>query len=133
MLAHWGLDDRSDHAIAACQCALDCLRQRDQLAKQHSRKLPKLELRAGINTGSILIGNFVWGGRLQFTVVGETLNLTSRLVELTKSCSTEVLISEATRKRLPNDFAAKYVSKVKTNGEGEKMEIFALSLGEVAA
>jgi len=86
-----------DHALNACRAALD---MRRALASLHSRwrseGRPCLEMRIGINTGSMVIGNMGTERRLNYTVMGDEVNVAARLEGANKELRTDILVSAST-------------------------------------
>jgi adenylate cyclase len=87
----------SEHAGNACRAALD---MRGALAALHARwraaGRPCLEMRIGINTGPVVIGNMGTERRFDYTVMGDEVNVASRLEGANKELGTDILISAAT-------------------------------------
>ncbi|MFI5332146.1 MAG: CHASE2 domain-containing protein, partial [Desulfobaccales bacterium] len=98
IMALWGAPlDQEDQAVRACRAAL---RQRAALADLNRRfaglKLPPLSMRIGLNTGEAIVGNLGSAKRFDYTVIGDTVNLASRLEGLNKFYGTIIMASEAT-------------------------------------
>jgi adenylate cyclase len=94
VMAFWGAPMPNDrHAIAACTAALDFRRRLLQRAEGG----PPLRIRIGINTGRMLVGNIGSSERLSYTVIGDAVNVASRLEAINKRYGTEILIGEDTR------------------------------------
>lgn len=100
IMALWGAPlDQEDQAVLACRAAL---RQRAALQELNreflDRGLPQLGMRMGLNTGEAIVGNLGSQKRFDYTVIGDTVNLASRLEGLNKFYSTAIMASEATAK-----------------------------------
>jgi len=98
IMAFWGAPlDQPFQAVSACRTAL-----RQQAAMEilnggfADQNLPKLSMRIGIHTGEAVVGNLGSEKRFDFTVIGDTVNLASRLESLNKLYGTEILVSETT-------------------------------------
>lgn len=101
MLAVFGATDPSpDHA----RRAIDAVTRIRQALSALNRELPEEGLRIGIgvHSGSVVAGCLGGGSRLEFTVIGDAVNMTSRLEALTKEKNVDVLVSEETAKRVPS-------------------------------
>lgn len=130
IMAFWNapLDDR-DHAANACRAALD---MRVRLAEvnrawreERGEGSPLIAIGIGLNTGPASVGNFGSDQRLAYSVIGDTVNLSSRLEGQTKAYGVETLISEETQKRAP-DFAVVELDLLRVKGKREPARIFAL-------
>jgi adenylate cyclase len=99
VMAFWGAPTPNEqHAVEACAAALDFRRRLRQRCTEIERSggLP-LRIRIGINTGRMLVGNIGSSERLSYTVIGDAVNVASRLEAVNKRYGTEILIGEDTR------------------------------------
>lgn len=106
IMAFWGApqSDR-DHALHACKSALHCQKRLVDLnRKWNFEKKPILETRIGIHTGEVIVGNMGSTERFNYTVIGDNVNLASRLEGVNKMFGTHIIISEETL-HLVRDFA----------------------------
>lgn len=90
-----------DHAATAVKAVLKmqaCLAKINQWSAR--RDLPEIKIRCGVHTGQVLVGNMGFRSRMKYGIVGEEVNIPSRLEEINKTYKTDQLISEATKKRL---------------------------------
>jgi len=102
VMAFWGAPvAQSDHAQRAVQAALQILEAIEQLNTDlHSRNFPKIRVGIGINSGHMTVGNMGSDFRLSYTVIGDAVNIASRLEGLTKEYDTDLLIGQATAEQL---------------------------------
>jgi adenylate cyclase len=102
VMAFWGAPATNvDHALDACRGALAC--QRSLRASKLADDLGRpLKFRIGINSGDMLVGNIGSNVRLNYTVIGDAVNVASRLEAANKEYGTEIIIGEETR-RLAGD------------------------------
>jgi adenylate cyclase len=102
VMAFWGAPaTNADHAFDACRAALAC--QRSLRVSKLSDHLGRpLKFRIGINSGEMLVGNIGSKVRLNYTVIGDAVNVASRLEAANKEYGTEIIIGEETR-RLAGD------------------------------
>jgi adenylate cyclase len=88
---------RDDHAVLACRTALDMLDELRHLqATWKEQGLPILDIGIGINTGAMVVGNMGSENRFDYTVIGDSVNLGSRIETLNKTYGTHILMSEFT-------------------------------------
>lgn len=98
VMAFWGAPQVNPlHPRAACQAALSSQRRlRELQQKWASEGRETFDMRIGIHTGDAVVGNFGSERRLNYTVIGDSVNLASRLEALNKQYSTAIMISEQT-------------------------------------
>jgi adenylate cyclase len=100
VMAFWGAPKTIEHhAEAACRAALACREALAQIRVPEAEgRTSALHLRIGINTGAMLVGNIGSEERLNYTVIGDAVNLASRLEAVNKVYGMEIIIGEATRR-----------------------------------
>jgi len=128
VMAFWGAPRTNPrHAFDACRAAV---RSRQRLAELHARwkreGKPPLFTRFGIHTGEVIVGNIGHEARLNYTVVGNAVNLASRLEGLNKHFSTEILISEATYQPVRSEIVARPLNWVAVKGKEEAVLVYEL-------
>jgi len=126
--ALWGVDGNKNHAQNACESALICLRRVHALSSNWSKSIPKVEVnvRIGINTGHVAIGNFGSEERLGYMVIGDHVNLASRLQGANKHFGTHILISQMTQELLDDSFLTREVDTVMIKGKIESIKLYTL-------
>ncbi len=109
IMAFWGSPyPQQDHAFRSCSCALEMVRGLEKLnVKWRNEGRPPIAVGIGLNTGLVNVGNMGSDRRLAWTVMGDNVNLASRLEGITKQYHSKLVISEATyREVAPNLSAA---------------------------
>jgi adenylate cyclase len=98
IMAFWGAPlDQEDQAAAACRAALRQAAALQELNRHFAeRGLPRLNLRMGLHTGEAIVGNLGSQKRFDYTAIGDSVNLASRLEGLNKFYGTPIMASEAT-------------------------------------
>jgi adenylate cyclase len=121
-------DDRhADHAVNA---ALDMTRTLDELNDRWRRAgRPELDIGIGINSGEMIAGNIGSEAIMSYTVIGDAVNLGSRLESLNKEYGTRIIISEATRSLLTIPMKTRPIGQVTVKGRSQAVQIYEL-LGE---
>ncbi|MEO8102839.1 MAG: adenylate/guanylate cyclase domain-containing protein [Betaproteobacteria bacterium] len=129
IMAIWGapLADEK-HALNACLAArdmqLDMRKLRDELLQ---RGLPPIAMRVGIHTGPAIVGNLGASDRFDYTAIGDSVNLASRLEGVNKLYGTEILVSSASVALLDGALPLRKVDRVIVKGKTEAVEIFTVS------
>jgi adenylate cyclase len=80
----------------------------------------------GIHTGVLLAGNTGSEDQPSYALIGDAVNVASRLQGLTKDLGTEIIISATTRKRLDDSFQLKELQAARIRGRSESLKIFAV-------
>jgi adenylate cyclase len=133
IMAFWGAPIAvPDHAQRCCRAALD---MQKTVAALHERwraaGVPALEVRVGINSGAAMVGNFGSAQRFSYTAMGDDVNLASRLEGLNKQYGTRVLITEATRRAVGEEFLCREIDSVVVKGRVQSVAVYEL-LGRAA-
>lgn len=114
-----------DHANNAVKCANAMLEKVDELQKKWLKEgKPKIEIGVGINTGEAFVGNIGSETRLEYTVIGDMVNLASRIESYNKIYKTRFLISETTYKNVRNLVDVIKISEVSIRGKAKKLNIY---------
>jgi adenylate cyclase len=114
-----------DHAAMAVRAALDMRgRLRAWNARRAAAGKPALRHGIGIHTGTVLAGNIGGAERLSYALVGDPVNLASRIQGLTKDFEVDILISEATRKSLDPAVAVEELPAVRVKGRAEEVNVY---------
>ena len=126
VMAFWGAPlPQSDHAIRAVETALT---MRTRLAKLNARWAaqgrPTIDIGIGLNTGRVIVGNMGSEKRFDYTVIGDDVNLASRLESLTKFYGVGILVSEATLRELNGRYLTRPLDKVAVKGKKDAVKIF---------
>jgi adenylate cyclase len=116
------------HPFLACRTALDMLDVLDKLQEQwRPRGLPALGIGVGINTGPMIVGNMGSADRFNYTVVGDAVNLASRVESLNKTYGTSILISEYTYEIVKGEFPyVREVDLVRVRGRQQPVRLYEL-------
>ncbi len=118
----------TEHPGQACRSALDMQRVLDELqVKWKPAGLPTIGIGVGINTGSMIVGNMGSATRFNYTVVGDAVNLASRIESLNKTYGTSILISEYTYERVKGELATlREVDSVRVRGREQPVRLYEL-------
>src|SRR5207237_6242336 len=118
------LDD-VDHAEHAVDAALEMIEELLKLNERWTAEgRPSLDIGIGINTGPMIAGNIGSEAIMSYTVIGDAVNLGSRLESLNKQYSTRIIISEFTKSRLTKTYDLKQLGDVVVNDKSKAVDIF---------
>ncbi len=132
LMAFWGAPVwQDDPAPRACRAALAI---RAAIEADNTRRgaagLPPIRVRVGIHTGRVVVGNIGRPGRINYTVVGDTVNSSQRLESLGKEIDpageVTILISGATAAQLGSQFAVEPVGRFGVKGREKEIEVYSL-------
>jgi adenylate cyclase len=134
IMAFWGppFVKPDEHAVLACRAAhaqlvaLDTLRRELPEITGFRRDLPTVELRIGICTGEVVVGNIGSENTRSYTVIGDTVNLTARLERASRVYGTQILIGETTAQAIGQEFEAREIDIISVRGKTETTRIFEL-------
>jgi len=116
-----------DHASHACRCALVSLETLAELQREFAAKnLPVIDIGIGINTGEMSVGNMGSNIVQSYTVMGDSVNLASRLEGINKEYGTRIIISEFTYNDVKEKFTCREVDWVRVKGKTEPIRIYEL-------
>lgn len=121
-----------DHAQRACRTALRMQARMRQLRKTWSRRgLPELRVRIGLHSGPAIVGNMGSEFRFNYTAMGDTVNLASRLEGANKEYGTYVMLSQVTRQMAgPSAFRFRDLGTTRVKGKKEEIDIYELVVEE---
>lgn len=128
IMAFWGAPlpeqnscHRAAQAALQCQIKLMALNQ-----KWETEGKPHFVTRIGIHVGDAIVGNLGSSERFNYTAIGDTINITSRLEEINKSYRTHIIVSDAVYQQIKQDFALRMVDEVHIKGRKEAITIYEL-------
>lgn len=119
--------ETADHVEQACLAALRVSRASKELnLRRAATGLPQLNTRIGLHTGTAVVGNVGAADRMDYTALGASVNLASRLEGLNKFYGTSILASQAVRERAKKSFLFRSVDVVVPKGAGAPLAVFEL-------
>ena len=134
IMAFWGppFTDEREHAALACRAALAQLDKAEELKRVLPdvlglrKGLPEMRPRVGLATGEVTVGNIGSDTTKGYTVIGDTVNLASRLEGANKMYGTRILISEATRALAKSLFETREIDSIRVAGKSEPVVVHEL-------
>ena len=134
VMAFWGppFSDPADHARLGCIAALEQMASMetfraalpDLFGVRHG--LPEVNVRMGIASGDVTVGNIGSETSRGYTVIGDTVNLASRLEQANKFYGTRILVSEGTRNLAGDTLAFREIDSLRVSGKQEPVRVFEL-------
>ncbi|MBF0528129.1 MAG: adenylate/guanylate cyclase domain-containing protein [Deltaproteobacteria bacterium] len=133
IMAFWGAPlSQPDHAKLACRTCLEMLKELETLRQrwaQENPATPFIDIGIGLNTGFMVVGNMGSETRFDYTVMGDAVNLGSRLEGTNKEYGTNIIIGEMTFEQIKEEFYCRELDMVAVKGKAQPIHIYEL-LGE---
>jgi adenylate cyclase len=128
IMAFWGAPTHQpDHAEQACRTAFHMMRRLRELQPGWSRRgLPPLNIGVGVNTGPMTAGNVGSKMRFDYTVMGDAVNLGSRLEGVNKEYGTNIIISDGTYAQVKDVMVCRFLDLIAVKGKKEPTAIYEL-------
>jgi len=129
IMAFWGAPvPQPDHAILACKSALAQVKYLKEVLypKWEKEGKPLLKIGIGINTGKMTVGNMGSPNRMDYTLMGDEVNLGSRLEGTNKVYGTTIIISESTYEQVKDKVIARELDIIRVKGKTKPVRIFEL-------
>ncbi len=128
IMAFWGAPvETDDHALMACKSALEMMVDLQKMnEKWEAEKKPTLNIGIGINTGDMVVGNMGSSSRMDYTLMGDNVNLGARLEGTNKVYGTNIIISEYTYQYVKDDVIARELDLIRVKGKEMPVKIYEL-------
>jgi adenylate cyclase len=119
--------DLKNHADAACNTALQMIQRLNYLNEELQKDgIAPIRIGVGINTDEVVVGNMGSDTRFNYTVIGDGVNLASRVEGLTKNYGVSILITEYTVAKLNEKFIFRKIEPVKVKGKDKAVLLYQL-------
>jgi adenylate cyclase len=130
MMAYFGWPQRHpDHAARAVRCAIEMQKALEAWQNLPEKKgLPPLRTRIGVHTGIATVGGIGSGEREEFTVIGDVVNVASRLEGMNKDYQTTILISEDTRQAAGEIAPMVFRGTATVRGRKEQINVYSVEV-----
>lgn len=133
IMAVWGAPlAQPEHALLACRTSLDMMAELEKLRRtlaQEDENVPYLDIGIGLNTGPMVVGNMGSETRMDYTAMGDSVNLGSRLEGANKQYGTNIIIGEVTFEQVKDVMYCRDLDSVAVKGKKLPVRIYEL-LGE---
>lgn len=133
MMGFWGAPlQQPDHAERACNAALDMIAKLQDLKRDwEKRNLPLINVGIGVNSGQMSVGNMGSKSRFSYTVMGDEVNLASRIEGLCKEYGCNIIVGSKTARKVQRQFLMRKLDRVRVKGKALGEDIFEL-IGRIA-
>lgn len=135
IMAYWGAPlSQPDHALRAMRCASAMAERMTAMqAEWTGRALEPFAIRGGLNSGEVVAGNIGFAGKkMEYTVIGDTVNLASRLEAAAKYYGIAWLVGESTRRLAPDACRYRELDKIRVVGRQNPVTIYEPQIGPAA-
>jgi adenylate cyclase len=126
IIAFWNAPlDQPDHALRACRAAMHCQRRLEEVRSDfQSRFGHEIRMRIGVNSGPAVVGNMGSAKRFDYTAMGDTINLASRLEGACKQYGVPILIGELTYEKVKDEIFCREVDLIRVIGKKKPVRVF---------
>ncbi len=126
IIAFWNAPlDQPDHALRACRAALECQKRLEELRPVFAQKSGhELYMRVGLNSGPAVVGNMGSHSRFDYTAMGDTINMASRLEGACKHYSVPILVGDTTFQMAKDAIAAREVDLIRVVGKSKPERVY---------
>ncbi len=134
IIAFWGAPiTRPDHALLACRASLEMQSTLEVMRKKwREENRDELTVRIGLNTGRMVVGNMGSSNRMDYTIMGDSVNLASRLEGVNKVYGTNIMVSQFTYEDIKGELECRELDLIRVVGKAEPVAIYEV-LGEKGA
>ncbi|MGB2867783.1 MAG: CHASE2 domain-containing protein [Bacteroidota bacterium] len=128
IIAFWGAPmPQKDHVYRGCIAALEMQKRLAELRPKWKKEgRPELSARCGLNTGVMIVGNIGGKDRFDYTVIGDSVNLASRLEGANKQYHSNIMISEFTYNHVKGKVVVRELDLIQVKGKTEPVKVFEL-------
>jgi len=128
IMAFWGAPlPQQDHALRACTAALRMLRTLGAMnARWTTEGKPPLNIRIGINTGPMVVGNMGSQKKFAYTVIGDSVNVASRLEGANREYHTRIMVAERTHDLVRDRIAGRVLDRITVRGRTQPVSVYEL-------
>jgi adenylate cyclase len=116
-----------EHALAACRAALEAQHRLEGINARYAEATGvRLAVRIGLNTGEMIVGNLGSSRKKNYTVMGDAVNLASRLEAANKAFGTGILMGAETARRVQGAMVTRPLARLRVKGKAEAVEVHTL-------
>jgi adenylate cyclase len=128
IMAFWNAPVKQvDHAERACRCALKSMRRLAEFNEElKAQGIVPLGARIGINSGTMVVGNMGSRQKSDYTVMGDNVNLGSRLEGANKAFGSAIMISEFTYEIVQDKFEVRFLDRIRVPGKARPVKVYEL-------
>ena len=129
IMAFWNAPiENTKHREAAVNTAVDMVKALQHLNMQLISEgfTDEIKIGIGINTGDALVGNMGSEQRFDYSVIGDPVNLASRLESSSKTLGKTIVIGEETKRTIESDFKFEYIDSITVKGKTEKIKVYTI-------
>jgi len=128
IMAFWGAPiPQKDHALRTCLASLEMQRRLAVLRPKWKKEAkPAMEVRCGVNTGIMIVGNMGGKDRFDYTVIGDSVNLASRLEGANKQYGSKIMISDMTFQHVKGKVLVRELDLIQVKGKNDPVKVWEL-------